>query len=599
MSEASTPSNPPNRPEPRDATTPDWENPFPDLTDTSVIQEDVPTLNAVDGDKAAEPRSTVSAKPSQVTASNAVATITALSDTLSNQTEPPDLADLISLIQELNQCNSILLDRVSQLEEALERSHTSLHLEVAPSTRGSSLPEDTPEPTSPLLNQLEFAHQTNQRQQILIDTLTGQLDSSQERVAQLEREAALLQQRYNEQSQLLSQSESACRDLQARLQRQQRYTLQFKAALERCLEVPAPQYEMGVEISTSPAAIPETSFAPRAQRIQPWSSHSAFSSRRFTWMNIGLDESEQSLDLTTPESNAVPESIEPIAPAELPQLASSKLANLKLPSFQLPAVPSDSNAVDGPDGAADLAFSEAEQQALRPVSYNLGNPSLAADPGLMRKLDEAVQPLADLLADAMLGEADSLKVNDSYRSATAPILPQTDQASGVTDAETLLQATMADAEDALWQDLARLIDVSTEDIVKASLSGDFSAFESLDFEALQPDAPEVPSAQAVPVTPPATAPAAQGKSARTRDILPPPGVTSWDSPSPIAVGLSEAALAAASGTTPAAEIPALQQGSSWPSPIVYPLRPTKKRQSLAMVDLPTFRQLESDPLPTS
>ena len=45
-------------------------------------------------------------------------------------------------------------------------------------------------------------------------------------------------QRYNEQLHQLVATENVCRELRSRLHRQQRHTLQFKAALERSLEMP-------------------------------------------------------------------------------------------------------------------------------------------------------------------------------------------------------------------------------------------------------------------------------------------------------------------------------------------------------------------------
>ena len=80
-----------------------------------------------------------------------------------------------------------------------------------------------------LFQELESAHQSAQKQQILVETLTAQLESSQEQVAQLERECTLTHQRYSEQMQGTRQAEILCRDLRSRLHRQQRYTLQFKA----------------------------------------------------------------------------------------------------------------------------------------------------------------------------------------------------------------------------------------------------------------------------------------------------------------------------------------------------------------------------------
>jgi len=125
------------------------------------------------------------------------------------------------------------------------------------------------------LNQtLEQAHQAQQKQQILIETLTAQLESSQSQVAQLERDCALTKQQYDQQIQELRQSENACRDLRSRLHRQQQYTLQFKAALEKCLDVSATQKieeSVDQEISASEAHSESVGFV-KAQPVQPWST---------------------------------------------------------------------------------------------------------------------------------------------------------------------------------------------------------------------------------------------------------------------------------------------------------------------------------------
>lgn len=121
---------------------------------------------------------------------------------------------------------------------------------------------------------LDQAHQAQQKQQILIETLTAQLEASQTQVAQLERDCALTKQKYDEQIQALRQSESACRDLRSRLHRQQQYTLQFKAALEKCLDVTATQkIEASVDqaISQDEARAESVGFV-KAQPVQPWST---------------------------------------------------------------------------------------------------------------------------------------------------------------------------------------------------------------------------------------------------------------------------------------------------------------------------------------
>jgi hypothetical protein len=141
-----------------------------------------------------------------------------------------------------------------------------------------------------LSQNVDLGHQAHQKQQILIETLTGQLQVTQERVAQLERECSGIKQRYDEQVQLTRQADNTCKDLRSRLNRQQQYTLQFKTALEKCLDVPTAQVSIMDEtdqrvVSTphnSDGAIEDetcnlspTSFV-KAQPVQPWSSGPGF-----------------------------------------------------------------------------------------------------------------------------------------------------------------------------------------------------------------------------------------------------------------------------------------------------------------------------------
>ena len=558
---------------------------------------------------------------------------------LAHHSEPthelPNLADLVSLIQELNQCNGLLMDRVSQLEEDLERSQTALQDEVGRTQQGNDSDQDwatVQEQVTNLFNQLEFAHQTNQRQQILIETLTGQLENSQERVAELEREAALIQQRYNEQTQLLAKSEHTSRDLQSRLQRQQRYTLQFKAALEKSLEVPTPQYEMGLNLEPTVAETvltPEVLFLPKAKRIQPWSAQSHASKAqplsKSPWMKFQnqlisfgspLDRPDATPDAASDlaaRSTSAPESSS--SPAEQPA------THLNLPSFGLPLLqfPSDQSS----ERRSELS----ESANVMPLDPNSG----AADAALKQQLDEVVKPLADLLAEALLGETHAQaqsqakpempmqRASDWLTPATSPqtepesinqpdrspILSSSLSSSFAaadenhpdeTTADQLLASVMADAEDALWQDLARLIDVSAEDVVKASLSGDLAAFETLDFTALQsPNEPQT-APQAMPPSP---KPSPQNQVAAALAAPPVPTVAANAvTVAPLLRRLNQPQVQPQAVThleeaeSEPSELDSSESSglttSSWPSPVVYPLRPVKKRHSLAMVDLPSF-----------
>jgi len=249
--------------------------------------------------------------------------------------------DLVALTQELQSSNSDLLKQVSILRDALAKSRKALEwhkrspqegcdeegtcgnaLHVcsanAPKKARSRSRESftsqiqdtvTQEQVKSLFQELKTSDQTVQRQRILIETLTVQLESSQERVAQMEREFALTQQRYNEQACELVQTENTCRELRTRLSRQQSHTLQFKVALEKCLEVPLPSYQFlanteelsnsSPSAAASPKAVgnfknaPELPplLLPKVEPIPPWASQLE---------SVPLEDGEPSTDLEEP-----------------------------------------------------------------------------------------------------------------------------------------------------------------------------------------------------------------------------------------------------------------------------------------------------------
>ena len=195
----------------------------------------------------------------------------------------------------VQQHNQELRDQVAALDSALLRSRHALRAEME---RWEALALAQTDPTesseTQLQNQrqefsgsqarlgdlfveLEQSHRMAQRQQILVETLMDQLQQSHEQIAQLERECASAQARSSEQAQLLLQAEHTGRDLRSRLHRQQRYTLQFKAALEKCLDVP-PVTAQGFVADLLSTDVPESPTnpvklnIPRSQPVQPWSA---------------------------------------------------------------------------------------------------------------------------------------------------------------------------------------------------------------------------------------------------------------------------------------------------------------------------------------
>jgi myosin heavy subunit len=231
------------------------------------------------------------------------------------ESPPSSTASSTDLINSLEQQNQALRDRVEYLESALEQSQVKLRQEVErwqeialAQTENERIQEQeaiiveqiqylttAQRKISQLFQELERSHQASQRQQIVIETLTHELQVSQERVAQLERECAVTQKRYTEQVQLVHQAEHTCRDLRSRLSRQQRYTLQFKAALEKCLEMPNAASPSSIHATVDPFT-PSTGRLgiPKASPVKPWSAPSDdnIDPSYQAWLNSFLSESE-------------------------------------------------------------------------------------------------------------------------------------------------------------------------------------------------------------------------------------------------------------------------------------------------------------------
>ncbi|NEP22044.1 hypothetical protein [Moorena sp. SIO3I6] len=167
-----------------------------------------------------------------------------------------------------------------------------------------------------LFHTLESSHQSGQRQQILVETLSEQLQSSQDQVARLEQDYSQTQQRYNEQSHQLVQLKDTCRELRTRLYRQQQQTLQFKVALEKCLEMPASENSV-LQQQESRSIIAQQSLLQKAQAIRPWSADPELFAEEFIFSSTG-NSSVQSQSTTEALSvdSSQPNQTDPISPAD-------------------------------------------------------------------------------------------------------------------------------------------------------------------------------------------------------------------------------------------------------------------------------------------
>jgi hypothetical protein len=284
-------------------------------------------------------------------------------------------ADLHSRIQDLNQCNEVLLSRVHQLEEALERSQQALQQEIERSqrmTEENKVAAAQSYSVAELLRDLEQANAALERQTVLAETLEAQLQTFQTRSQQLEQECTYLRQQNVEKTHQLTAAEDSCVDLRSRLQRQQRYTLQFKAALEKCLDTAAFHHtSRSIEEDTAPETVftpalsPDTSplVMPRSERIQPWSAS-----------NAAVPADPQLLSLMrSPSPPPMPEA-ESVAAAHP---ADQEVAEPPSAAVTEPVTSTEPDVSDVPD--ITEANREAEQQLWQDVERVINNTAATTD----------------------------------------------------------------------------------------------------------------------------------------------------------------------------------------------------------------------------
>ncbi|MBW4472924.1 MAG: hypothetical protein KME45_21480 [Stenomitos rutilans HA7619-LM2] len=524
-------------------------------------------------------------------------------------------------LQHLQEENATLRDRLAQAELDLVQHQIEWQLETACSqaeTTGETA-EVAHDRLRQLLQELERSQQTAQRQQILVETLTEQLKSSQERIAQLERDCALIQQRHNEQVQQVLQAESACRDLRLRLHRQQQQTLQFKAALEKCLEMPTVYTHQALseallDDGTTPHPL-SALLKPKNQPVKPWSQ-----------------------------------------PADVTQAGDDQSAMPK-PLFRLLKHDGDSE-----QGSADLWQEDGDLAANSAVGgenqeHTIADPTHPSalpdsdDPQFVAYLMQLMFP--DTVEERSYQEADALEADVSQTEsifALSPFLgadPSTDTPSSTDHQQASASSLPSEATaivpealpedpsaDQLWHNLAASIDpsssvASSADVIPAvkhvtpvaatqspSTRGGIPPLSTVSHPALPPavapvSAPPDQSGQAItawtwrdrlssskkaPLVPVATR--TNTIEADTDD----PGTAESDVRNIVTENMAQRPSkflslstldrsSVVKQTISVASQPGLASASfatATPSPIVYPLRSSKKLASLAAVDLPTF-----------
>ncbi|NEP45481.1 MAG: hypothetical protein F6K35_42205, partial [Okeania sp. SIO2H7] len=194
--------------------------------------------------------------------------------------------------------------------------------------------------------------------------------------------------------------ENSCKELRARLYRQQQQTLQFKAALERCLEMPGRIDTMDIptEISTeeSPVIASQVNSLSEPQKqehlfvnfntkkppslnsepVKPWSpqqknqqqQEALFSKKEKNIAKISLDKK---IDL--PQALAEPEKVElseqNIYQNELPQEVSTSQLNPSLPSFSRIGEDPNYELIDEKSPTMALEEIESEEYVVMEENY--------------------------------------------------------------------------------------------------------------------------------------------------------------------------------------------------------------------------------------
>lgn len=203
-----------------------------------------------------------------------------------------------------------LYQQLKELKQALANTEESLQLHKKRSCITESLFVQQTQELSAAQNQIKTlctdldmavkAVQNAKRQEDLARNYKMHLELSQQRLAQLERECTAMRANYDEQAHQLLKSENSCRELRARLMRQQRQTLQFKAALEKCLDVSVPTTDFLEDINSEVSECnPNFSQVAKTllfhtQPIQPWSAdtESDADDLERTWEELCLSSDE-------------------------------------------------------------------------------------------------------------------------------------------------------------------------------------------------------------------------------------------------------------------------------------------------------------------
>lgn len=174
---------------------------------------------------------------------------------------PPLLVEHQDLLQEISVYKQALGEAERQLEAKTRRSQSTDQLIAQQAEELSKVQEHL----AYTVAEFQVYQEEAQRQQFQVETLAQNSATSQARTAELERECSLLQENCEEKGHQIKVLEQQLEEVRTRLQRQQRYAIQYKTALEQCLAMP--NLNPSSDIANAIASL-----TGQVTPIQPWSA---------------------------------------------------------------------------------------------------------------------------------------------------------------------------------------------------------------------------------------------------------------------------------------------------------------------------------------
>ncbi len=174
---------------------------------------------------------------------------------------PPLLVEHQDLLQEISVYKEAITEAERQLEAKTRRSQSTDQLIAQQAEELSKVQEHL----AYTVAEFQVYQEEAQRQQLQVETLTEKSAASQARTAELERECSLLQENCEEKGHQIKVLEQQLEEVRTRLQRQQRYAIQYKTALEQCLAMP--NLNPSSDIANAIASL-----TGQVTPIQPWSA---------------------------------------------------------------------------------------------------------------------------------------------------------------------------------------------------------------------------------------------------------------------------------------------------------------------------------------